>query len=68
MHLSEAAARTPSGGGPVPYRTSTPGSGHADEIAPATSPSVMGLMCDPLACTSLIKSSRFSSSPNLRRR
>ena len=45
---------TPSGVPPMPSRMSAPDSGHAVEMAPATSPSGMSRMRAPVARTSAI--------------
>ena len=57
MHLSAAAAMTPSGVPPMPSRTSAPAPGHAVEMAPATSPSGINRMRAPLRRTSAMSSS-----------
>ena len=62
MHFRAAAAMTPSGVPPMPKRTSAPESGHAVEMAPATSPSGMSRMRAPASRTSAIRSSWRSRS------
>ena len=57
MHLSAAAASTPSGVPPMPKRMSVPAPGHPVAIAPATSPSVMRRIRAPVALTSAIRAS-----------
>ncbi len=57
MHLSAAAAMTPSGVPPMPNSTSTPESGHAVAIAAATSPSPMSRMREPVSRISATRSS-----------
>src|SRR3954447_8756606 len=56
MHLRAAAAMTPSGVPPMPKSTSAPDSGHAVEMAPATSPSGIRRMRAPAARTSAMSS------------
>ena len=57
MHLSAAAAITPSGVPPIPNKISAPESGHAVDIAPATSPSGINRILAPASRSSDIKSS-----------
>ena len=57
MHLSAAAAMTPSGVPPMPKRMSTPDSGIAVAMAPATSPSPIRRMRAPAARISATRSS-----------
>ena len=57
MHLSAAAASTPSGVPPMPKRMSVPAPGHPVAMAPATSPSVMRRMRAPVARTSAMSPS-----------
>ena len=52
MHFMAAAVITPSGVPPMPSRMSAPESGHAVEMAPATSPSGMSRMRAPASRTS----------------
>ena len=62
MHFRAAAEITPSGVPPIPKSTSAPDSGHAVEIAPATSPSEIRRIRAPASRTSEIRSECLSRS------
>ena len=57
MHLSAAAAITPSGVPPMPKRMSVPAPGHPVAMAPATSPSEIRRMRAPVERTSATRAS-----------